>query len=149
EMRAEYEPYMPETFRRFGPNWIASWDPARYYGEKLDEINVFFGTRYKNFPYLMKKVLRLSEPWDLTVFSSDTTKGTVLLNGRPLDEFLTRQQGFIGMYFPETPVTLTAVPADGAIFAGWQVDGCVPEDASAATIQLTLTEATSVTALFE
>ena len=149
EMRAEYEPYMPETFRRFGPNWIASWDPAHYYGEKLDEINVFFGLRHKNFPYLMKKVLRLSEPWDLTVFSSDLTKGTVLLNGRPLDEFLTREQGFTGMYFAETPVTLTAVPADGAAFAGWQADGCIPEDASAATIQLTLTEATSVTALFE
>ena len=97
----------------------------------------------------MKKVLRLSEPWDLTVFSSDPTKGTILLNGRPLDEFLTREQGFTGMYFAETPVTLTAVPAEGAAFTGWQVDGCQPEDASAATIQLTLTEATSVTGLFE
>ena len=53
------------------------------------------------------------------------------------------------MYFPETPITLTAIPAEGATFAGWQAEGCVPADPAAATIQLTLTEATTLTALFE
>jgi hypothetical protein len=140
---------MPETFRRFGPAWIATWDPARYYGEKLDEINVFFGGRHKSFPWLMKKVFSLSDPCDLTVQASDPAKGAILLNGRPLDEFLTRMQGFTGMYFPETPVTLTAVPAEGCTFAGWQAEGAAPADATAASIELTLTEATTLTALFE
>ncbi|MBQ8149550.1 MAG: CotH kinase family protein [Clostridia bacterium] len=149
EMRAEYEPYMPETFRRFGPGWIAAWDPARYYGEKLDEINVFFGGRHKSFPWLMKKVFTLSDPYDLTVTASDPAKGAVLLNGRPLDEFLTRQQGFTGMYFPETPVTLTALPAEGCTFAGWQAEGVAPADAAAPSSELTLTEATVLTAVFQ
>jgi len=117
--RADYEPYMPETFRRFGPNWVAGW-ANEYYTQKLDEINVFFGGRYKSFIWLMKKVFALSEPYDVTVLANDTAKGSVTLNGTPLDAFLTRTQGFVGMYFPETPVTLTATPAEGATLpAGW------------------------------
>ncbi len=149
EMRAQYEPYMPETFRRFGPAWIATWDPAGYYASKLDEISVFFGGRYESFPWLMKKVFTLSTPYELTVLTSDPAKGVILCNGRPLDEFLARPQGFTAMYFPETPVSLTAVPAEGAAFAGWQGEGTLPEDASAATITLTLSEATALTAIFE
>ncbi|MBE5815760.1 MAG: spore coat protein CotH [Clostridiales bacterium] len=146
--RADYEPYMPETFRRFGPNWVAGW-ANEYYTQKLDEINVFFGGRYKSFIWLMKKVFALSEPYDVTVLANDTAKGSVTLNGTPLDAFLTRTQGFVGMYFPETPVTLTATPAEGATFTGWLAEGCTLEDPTAATIQVTVSEAVTLTAQFE
>lgn len=146
--RADYEPYMPETFRRFGPNWVAGW-ANEYYSQKLDEINVFFGGRYKSFIWLMKKVFALSEPYDVTVLANDTAKGSVTLNGTPLDAFLTRTQGFVGMYFPETPVTLTATPAEGATFTGWLAEGCTLEDPTAATIQVTVSEAVTLTAQFE
>lgn len=147
--RAEYEPYMPETFRRFGPGWIAGWDPAHYYSEKLDEITVFFGGRYKSFPWLMKKVFALSEPYDVSVSVTDAAKGSVILNGDSLDDFTTLEQGFVGMYFPETPITLTAVPAEGATFTGWLADGCTLADAASPTIQVTVSEAASLTAQFE
>jgi hypothetical protein len=147
--RAEYEPYMPETFRRFGPGWVVGWDPAHYYGEKLDEITVFFGGRYKSFPWLMKKVFALSEPYDVSVSVSDAAKGGIILNGDSLEDFTSLERGFTGMYFPETPITLTAVPAEGAVFTGWLAEGCTLEDASAATIQVTVTEAVKLTAQFE
>ncbi len=147
--RAEYEPYMPETFRRFGPGWVAGWDPAHYYGEKLDEITVFFGGRYKSFPWLMKKAFSLSEPYDVSISVSDAAKGGIILNGDSLEDFTVLEQGFVGMYFPETPITVTAIPAEGATFTGWAADGCTIEDAAAPTIQVTVSEAVTLTAQFE
>ncbi len=148
EFRAQYEPYMPETFRRFGPNWVAGW-ADEYYTQKLDEITTFFGGRYKSFPWMMKKVFALSEPYDVSISVSDPQKGGIVLNHDSLDDFTTLEQGFVGMYFPETPITVTAVPAEGATFTGWQATGCTLEDASAPTIQVTVSEAVTLTAQFE
>ncbi len=148
-MRSAYEPYIPDTFLRFGPAWVATWDPAGHSQRQLDGIATFFSFRHTRFPWLIKKVFSLGTPNDLTVKASDPAMGTVLLNGRTLDEFLTRQQGFTGMYFPETPITLTAVPAEGCTFAGWQAEGVAPADAAALIIELTLTEATVLTAQFQ
>jgi hypothetical protein len=148
-MRAVYEPQMPDTFLRFGPAWVATWDPAGHADRQLNSIATFFSNRHMRFPWLIKKIFTLSDPQDLTVFTSDLSKGTVLCNGRPLDEFLARKQGFTSMYFAETPVTLTAVPAEGAVFTGWQAEGYALEDASAQAITLTLTEAAKLTAVFE
>ena len=148
-MRAVYEPQMPDTFLRFGPAWVAAWDPAGHADRQLSSIATFFSNRHMRFPWLIKKIFTLSDPQDLTVFTSDLSKGTVMCNGRPLDEFLARKQGFTSMYFAETPVSLTAVPAEGAAFTGWQAEGYALEDASATTIELTLTEAATLTAVFE
>ena len=45
---------------------MAGW-ADEYYTQKLDEITTFFGGRYKSFPWMMKKVFSLSEPYDVSI----------------------------------------------------------------------------------
>ena len=53
-----------------------------------------------------------------------------------------------GMYFPELTVTLTAVPADGATFSGWETKSSYVTDKTALTITIPMTEATTIKATF-
>jgi len=76
---------------------------------------------------------------------SDTALGTVQINGRTVDLSFS----FTGMYFSETTVTLTAVPADGCRFVRWDVTNGELSDTTSPTIQFSMESGITVNAIFE
>ena len=144
EMAPDYVKLMPDTFKRFGPDWIAWQNTEDYMKGRIEEVRTFMNGRYSNFPSLMRKVFGLGAIKRLTIKSSDYTLGTVRLNNGTLD----LASDFNGMYFPELTITLTALPADGARFTGWETDSPYVTDKMATSITIPMTEAVTVKATF-
>ena len=71
--------------------------------------------------------------------------GTILVNGRQPDYSF----AFSGMYFEETTVTLTAVPADGYKFVRWEVTNGSLADTTSETIRFNMSEGMTINAVFE
>jgi len=144
EMTPDYLKLMPDTFARFGPDWIAWQNTTDYMNGRVGELRTFMTGRYTNFPSLMKKVFGLSSVKRLTIKSNDASLGTVRLNNGTLD----LSTDFTSMYFPELTVTLTALPAEGCKFTGWETNSEYVKDKKATTITLPMTEAVTVKATF-
>lgn len=141
-MSVTYQALMPDTFLRFGPDWIAA-NPEGHYASKLKDLSNFISKRYVSVPNLLKKIFDLKNPSRLTVSTADTSMGSVFINGRQLD--LTSDFG--GMYFGETTVTITAVPAEGYRFAGWETKSEL--DTASETLKLNLDNPITLKAVFE
>lgn len=145
EIAAPYKVLMPETFKRFGPDWIAYQDTALYFESKVNDLRNYMTKRYTAMPNLIKNAFGLGPIKKLNLATNDTALGTVQINGRTTDLSFS----FTGMYFPETTVTLTAVPAEGCKFVRWDVTGGTLSDTSSQTIQFTLEEGKTINAVFE
>lgn len=143
-MSGTYTALMPDTWRRFGPDWIAM-NPEGHYAGKLKDLSGFISKRYMAVPNLVKKIFDLSSASKLSLNTNDKTMGTILVNGRELDLSF----DFGGMYYPELTVTVTAVPADGYKFAGWKVKKGDITDTSSETLSFQVTGATTLQAVFE
>ena len=144
DMAATYQALMPDSFRRFGPDWIA-FNPEGHYAGKLKDLTGFMSKRYMAVPNMLRSLFDLKQGAKLTLSANDTSMGSILVNGRELD--LTFEFG--GMYYPELTVTVTAVPKDGYKFVGWEVKKGEIADASAETLSFNVTGATNLRALFE
>ena len=144
EMAVTYQALMPDSFLRFGPDWIAM-NPEGHYASKLKDLNAFMSKRYVAFPNLLRNIFDLKQASKLTLNTNDTSMGSILVNGRELD--LSFEFG--GMYYPELTVTVTAVPAEGYKFAGWKVKKGDIADPSSETLTFHVTGATTLQAVFE
>ena len=143
-MTPEYKALLPDSWRRFGPDWIAM-NPEGHYDGKLKDLSSFISKRYVAMPNMIKKIFDLSSASKLSLNTNDKTMGSVLLNGRKLNlDF-----DFSGMYYPELTLTVTAVPADGYKFVGWKVKKGEVSDPSSATITITMESAMTLQAVFE
>jgi len=145
EMTDWYLPYVPDTLRRFGPQWV-TWNPENHFRSNLNGIGKFFETRASRFPDIVKKAFDLGGT--ISVTCKIDGPGTVIVNGRtaiPLEK--TTQM----KYFREYPITITAVPAEGATFVGWKLSSKYGAlgDASAETTTLSFTRTVTFTAVFE
>ncbi|MBQ8202112.1 MAG: CotH kinase family protein [Clostridia bacterium] len=147
EMTGWYLPYAPDTFRRFGPMWVAQWNPENHFRNQLKSIGTFFEGRYSRFQDIVRKVFQLSNPATVTIKCSDESKGSIYLNGRTLPITTTLRT----KYFPEYPISVTAVPAEGAVFVGWEVSSRygVIADPAALTTTVNFTRSFTLTAVFE
>ena len=145
EMTEPYLKLMPETFKRFGPDWIAYQDTALYYESKVNDLRNYIAKRYTAMPNLIKNAFDLGPMKKLNLAVGDTSLGTVQINGRTVDLSFS----FSGMYFPETTVTLTAVPAEGCKFVRWEVANGTLADTTSETIQFTMESGLTVNAIFE
>lgn len=145
EMSGPYLKLMPDTFKRFGPDWIAYQDTDAYYSGKIQELSKYLSSRYVAMPNMLRKVFDLSSPSKLTISTDDASTGFVVINGRPVD--LT--SGFGGMYFAETTVTVTAVPADGYKFVGWETKSDLITDTKAETLEFSVSAPVTIKAVFE
>lgn len=145
-MAAWYTPQAAETYRRFGPFWGQDWDTEKAFTGHIKDLGVFFEGRYGAFPYIVQNTFELSEPVYVTIGSADGSKGAVYANHCSLpitDPVETR-------YFTEYSITLTAEPAEGASFTGWQVEGDAQiSDPAALTTEVTFTGNFTITALFD
>lgn len=145
EMAEPYLQLMPDTFQRFGPDWIAYQDSAAYYSSKVTELSKYMSSRYVSIPNLIRKAFDLNSSSKLTISTDDASMGSIEINGRPVDLSLS----FGGMYFAETTVTVTAVPADGYKFVGWETKSDLITDTSSTTLELTVSAPITLKAIFE
>lgn len=116
EMKADYLPYVPDTLRRFGPDWV-QWGPEMYYESQLKKLDGYFDTRREAFMPMMQQAFGLGEPCRVTVRISDPAKGEVYLNGSGVSA----ENDGEYLYFAEFGLDIAAVPARGAKFTGWTV----------------------------
>ena len=144
EMAVTYQALMPDTFLRFGPDWIAM-NPEGHYSGKLKDLNSFMSKRYVAIPNMVRKIFDLGQATKLSISANDPAMGTVLVNGRELNLAF----DFGGMYFPELTLSVTAVPAEGYKFAGWEVKKGNIADASSETLTFQMEEVTTLQAIFE
>ena len=146
EMTEPYLKLMPETFHRFGPDWIANQqDISLYYESKVNDLRNYIAKRYTAMPNLIKNAFGLGPMKKLNLGVNDTSMGTIELNGRTVDLSF----AFSGMYFGETTVTLTAVPADGYKFVRWEVTNGELADTASQTVQFTMEAGKTINAVFE
>ena len=145
-MRAQYEPYVPDSLRRFGPQWVV-WHPESHYKSHLDNLHNFFQKRPSMFLDVVKVALDLDNPIGVTIRIKDTSKGTVYINNREVPVANNAQI----RVFPVAGLTVTAVPAEGATFTGWTVshDSAVLADPTALTTTVTFSRVFTLTANFE
>ena len=144
-MTTPYLKLMPDTFKRFGPDWIAYQDSALYYESKVNELRNYISKRYSAMPNLIKNAFGLGAMKKLNLGTNDTSLGTVQINGRTVDLSFS----FSGIYFPETTVTLTAAPAEGCKFVRWDVTNGTLADTTSQTIKFPLEEGITLNAIFE
>ncbi len=146
EMRAQYEPYVPDCLRRFGPQWVV-WNPENHIKSNLNNLNRFFQKRGDPFMDAVRNALKLEKPVDIGIKVKDWKKGQVFINGR---EVPVANNSRIQV-FTECGMTITAVPAEGATFKGWTVsrDSAVVADPAALTTEVTFSRGFTLTANFE
>ncbi len=143
KMAEPYLEWMPTTYERFGPDWVA-YNPE-HTAQKIKDLSSYLTKRYVSVPNLMRKVFDLSNPVKLTLSTENTSLGTVKVNNAYPD--LSSSYG--GMYFKELTITLTAEPAEGCRFVGWESKNSVLEDASSATISFKMDNPMNIKAIFE
>ena len=146
EMRAQYEPYVPDSLRRFGPQWV-TWNPEGHVKSNMDNLGRFFQRRASHFMDVVQTALDLEEPVSISVKIKDAKKGQVFINGR---EVPVANNSRISV-FADCGLTITAVPAEGATFKGWKVshDSAVVEDPAALTTTVSFSRVFTLTAMFE
>jgi hypothetical protein len=145
EMAEPYRTLMPDTWKRFGPDWVAAYDPAGHFETKLTDLRSFIAKRYSSMPSLIRSAFNLGPMKKLNLSVNDPSMGTILVNGRQPDFNL----GFSGLYFEEVTVTLTAVPAEGYKFVGWEVKSGELSDTTSETIRFNLSSGLTAGAVFE
>ncbi len=145
EMAEPYLSLMPDTWKRFGPDWVAGGDPAGHINSRITDLRNFMAKRYTAMPNMIKKAFDLGSAKKLNLGINNQSMGTILVNGRQPDFSF----AFSGMYFEETAVTLTAVPADGYKFVRWEVTNGSLEDTTSETIRFNMSSGLTVNAIFE
>ena len=146
ELEPSYLKCMPDTYRRFGPEYHL-WGPEKAYKNEAEQVGGFFYERYETFMPILQGAFGLQEPCQVVIDVSDEAKGEVYLNGRsiPVDA------GESCLYFPEFSLTVTAVPAEGRRFTGWTViaGDVTLTEADEATAMLAFQEGFTLMANFE
>ncbi len=143
-MSGTYTTLLSDSWKRFGPDWIAM-NPEGHHAGKLKDLSSFISKRYMAMPNMIKKIFGLKSASKLSLNTNDKTMGTILVNGRALD--LTFDFG--GMYNPELTVNITAVPADGYKFVRWEVKKGELADAAAPSQDIKMESAMTLQAVFE
>ena len=146
QLEPSYLKCMPDTYRRFGPEYHL-WDPEEAYEDEAKQVGDFFRERFGTFMPILQNAFGLQEPCAIVIDVSDESKGAVYLNGRsiPVDA------GESCLYFPEYALTVEVVPAEGCRFTGWTVtDGTVTlTEVDDATATLAFHEGFNLVANFE
>ena len=141
-----YAPLVPDTLKRFGPDWVVRWnDPKNYYRDKVKEISTWLEGRYKEFVKTSSKALGNEEYVDVTVTSSDFSKGGFTLNGSEL--MLEKEMSV--QYYVKYGFEIHAAEKGGAEFDHWEVENGSIDDEKAKTAVIYPAEGCRVTAVYK
>jgi len=136
-MAAKLEPEIAEHTRRWrAPSSLKVW---QNHGEYL---RTFARQRPLPVQEHLKQYFRLRGPVTLTVSSTRPEQGWIQVNSLHLDAPL--HNPWTGFYFMNVPITITAVPASGHRFTGWQDR----PDLETPSLELSLTQDVTLTAQF-
>lgn len=142
----DYKRLVPDTFRRFGPGWVADQrNLDGYYSQKINELSKFLDERYQAFPYIMKDALKLGSEINMTLSVSDGEKGEIFVNSSKISI----KSEFEGIYFDSCRLSLRAVPTDGYKFVRWEYSGCNVSDENSEEIKVTFSDSFTIKAVFE
>lgn len=143
-MYEAYRDYIPDTWRRFGPQWV-TWNPENHFKTEISQTQRFFTTRAASFIDTLKNPLQLGNPIAITIKVKG--QGEVFINGRDVAV----PNNAKVKYYPEYGITVTAVPAEGRTFKGWKVshESAMVEDPSALTTQVSFSRIFTLTAQFD
>lgn len=114
------------------------------HGITLDEYDGFFTKRFDYIvPYMAEEFGLTGTLEDLTVKTKDETEGSIQVNTAAID---LSEGSWSGKYYTDYPITITAMPAEGYRFVGW--NGSI--NSESATIETELLQGGIVLeALFE
>ncbi|MDH5380273.1 MAG: CotH kinase family protein [Cyclobacteriaceae bacterium] len=126
----------PEIQRHMN-KWQGSYDG---WNNQVQNMRYFASRRPSYLFVFLKREFNLSPKNKLTVNNDNQLGGFVKVNTVTMDE-----GSWSGEYFPETTITITAVPRPGYRFVGWTGD----LQSTEAQLQVNLVEVLSVTARFE
>ena len=112
------EPLMKDNFYRFGPHWALN-NPEEYYQNQVATLKTWLLSRYEVFVYNFAKYLGLQLPVEVSISSSNFSKGSFIVN----NGWKIFEEEYKGLYFTENAVHLTANPLKGT-FEYWRVKNC-------------------------
>jgi hypothetical protein len=135
----------PASFDRFGPQWVVNQGTDYYYEQQINYLALFIDGRYSAMPDIMRNAFGLGECYTAEISSSNSAKGTVMINNTLLD--LSEKAN--GKYFSDYTVTVTAVPSDGSSFKEWICDGCEISDTASPSAEIKVTGDFTLQAVFE
>lgn len=141
---ALYRPVMEDQFARFGPsNVVQKYNPAtKYFDEHIEGMKNYLKNRYTYVPNMLKSGFSLQgNAVDVTVQTNNAAAGSVKVNTTQID---LSGGSWVGQYFTDYPITLTATPTAGHKFTGWSGGST----STAATITVPLSTAITLTANF-
>ncbi len=146
KMSDEYLPYIPDSIARYG-NERVTGSVTAYIKSEMTAISTFIRGRHSVFLTDVQNCMGLDYPCTVGLEVNKQDKGAIYVNGRtlPLTSLTTCH------YFSEYHITLTAVPAEGATFVGWDLVGAnaTISDEKAATITVTFDGSFMIEALFK
>ncbi|MBQ8107429.1 MAG: CotH kinase family protein, partial [Ruminococcus sp.] len=139
EFDAVYSKLVPDTFKRFGPQYSIGG-----YGRNVKGLREYLSRRYDSFIYSMNDSFHPGKNADVT-FSGDESKGKVYVNGHRA--FLDKEVS--AKYFLDYPITVGVQPKEGQKFVKWECSGCTASDPTSQETQVTIGENGSIKAIFE
>lgn len=144
EMKLEYAPYVYEQYERNGPAWVLQWsDIDTRFDEETNAIRKFLNGRYGYAPKMLSNNLELGELYKLTLRCDTPEGGKVVVNTVTPD---LSDGAWEGDYFSDYPITVTAKPAEGYVFAGWRGSLGIKKEA---ILTINLTENITLSPVFE
>jgi hypothetical protein len=136
-MAAELKPEIDEHTRRWrAPSSLKLWQ------DHVEYLRSFARQRPLPVQTHLKEYFRLRGPVELTVATVHPDQGWVQVNSLHIDA--SPHSPWTGLYFMDVPVTITAVPAPGHRFLGWQGR----QDLDTPSLELSLAEHTMLRAEF-
>lgn len=150
DMSPAYQTLAPASFYRYGPDWVVFSKPEKYYEQKLTELKTFFNGRYTVLPSLMTRIFDVNDTAAVEITTTDTSAGEIWINNTKLDLSDWKDSTYYGDYFTDCYITVTAVPAEGKTFAGWEIKGADSvTDASALSTRVKFSGKCSIKAMFK
>lgn len=141
-----YAKLVPDTFKRFGPQWVADqWSIEEYYTGKVDELRTFLNGRYDKFVGIVKTAFSLSDAYNVTI-KSDNSLGKIVLNGQTE---VSLDKEFNGQYFGEYGICVEGISDGEATFVRWEADGCEISDPTSPVTEIKITGDCTITAIFQ
>lgn len=124
--RAVYEPEIDEHIQRWNhPDTKSDWE------NEISSMKSFARDRTSFMREFILDRFNLNGMQQVTVSISDQQGGKIKLNTLSISE-----NSWSGMYFQNVPITITAIPNEGYIFAGWEGD----VDSDSEEIEITLND---------
>jgi hypothetical protein len=140
DMVKVYSTLVKDTFKRFGPAYAKDgfeWNAAGF--------KQFLDGRNKVFMTHITDVFKPGEKATVTIKTSDSKKGGVIMNTTALD---LSDKDFSGEYYTAYPITVTADPSSGK-FVRWEATGCTLSDTNAETATVTIKGNCEIKAVYE